>query len=228
MREQIRSQVERNLVRKGASQNSALFRELADRLAGTAEEEYDRLSASGKTDVEAYRGAMQKISDESDKAAAALKGAGGEATDKEKAESAQKEKKEDSLSPIESAAHAVLWLLTVAAYLTVSFIFGHWNMTWLLFLTAAAGSVVIDVIFDMNRGHTLAEEWDNIVGIVWLGIVFIYFLISFLTGAWAITWAIFIAGAAISVILDAVKKSIIKNAAQNDAAIDVGEENDRS
>ena len=221
MKNQIRAHIERNLKRKGASADHGEFASVLDHLTEEAEKEYDRLSASGKTDLESYRGAMEKIADESKRASVFLR----PSEDAEGGEENAGAKKEgsDTLSAIEQTAHSVLWLLTIAAYLTVSLIFGHWEVTWLMFLSAAAGSIIIDIVFNMNRGHSLLDEWDNMVGVLWIVIVAVYFLVSFFTGKWAITWLIFIGGVILSVILDTVKSTLVKAAKKEDAENGGGE-----
>lgn len=54
-------------------------------------------------------------------------------------------------SPVYKAISAALWILTVVAYLQVSFATGAWHMTWLLFLIATALDNVIKAIFDLRR-----------------------------------------------------------------------------
>ena len=227
MKDKLRDHIERNLVRRGASKDSGEFVGIVDRLTGAAEEEYDRIVASGRTDLEAYRGAVEKVMPELNRSAVLLKGAGGEtdaggSSDKKEEE---KDPEKEAVSAPESTAHAVLWLVTVAAYFAISFIFGHWNITWIMFLSAAAGSVVINMVFALNRGRTILDEWDNLNGVVWLTVIGIYFLVSFLTGKWAFTWLIFIAAIAASVILDAVKKTQVRSQG-GDSSQDGGEGSD--
>ncbi|MBQ6263722.1 MAG: hypothetical protein IJK58_09430 [Clostridia bacterium] len=213
MKDKLRDHIERNLIRRGASKDAGEFLGIVDRLTAAAEEEYDRIAASGKTDLEAYRGAVEKVMPELNRSAVFLNGTVGEAdgSASEDEKDAEKDPEKEAISALESTAHAVLWLITVAAYFAVSFIFGHWNITWLMFLSAAAGSVVINMVFALNRGRTIVDEWDNLNGIVWLVTIGIYFLVSFLTGKWAFTWLIFIAAIAASVILDAVKKTMVRS-----------------
>ncbi|MBR3639451.1 MAG: hypothetical protein IKN50_02470 [Clostridia bacterium] len=227
MKDKLRDHIERNLIRRGAPKDAGALGGIVDRLTSDAEEEYDRIVASGKTDLEAYRGAVEKVTPELNRSAAFLKGIGGE-TDgdaDEDEKGAEKDPETEAISALESTAHAVLWLITVAAYFAVSFIFGHWNITWVMFLSAAAGSVVINMVFALNKGHTIIDEWDNLNGIVWLLTIGVYFLVSFLTGKWAFTWLIFIAAIAASVILDAVKKTVVRSQG-GDSSQDGGEGSD--
>lgn len=227
MKDKLRDHIERNLVRRGASKDAGEFAGIVDRLTGEAEAEYDRIVASGRTDLEAYRGAVEKVMPELNRSVVLLKGTGG-GTDADGSSDKKEEEKDpekEAISALESTAHAVLWLVTVAAYFAISFIFGHWNITWIMFLSAAAGSVVINMVFALNRGRTIVDEWDNLNGIVWLLTIGVYFLVSFLTGKWAFTWLIFIAAIAATVILDAVKKTLVRSQG-GDSSQDGGEGSD--
>jgi hypothetical protein len=164
---------------------------------------------------------------ELNRSAVTLKGAGGSKDEGEKEDGKKEEKdpEKETISALESAAHAILWLVTVVAYFAISFIFKRWDLTWLMFLSAAAGSVVINMVFALNRGRTIVDEWDNLNGIVWLLTIGVYFLVSILTGKWAFTWLIFIAAIAASVILDAVKKTMVRSQG-GDSSQDGGEGSD--
>ena len=74
MKDKLRDHIERNLVRRGASKDSGEFVGIVDRLTGAAEEEYDRIVASGRTDLEAYRGAVEKVMPELNRSTVLLKG----------------------------------------------------------------------------------------------------------------------------------------------------------
>ena len=214
MKDKLRDHIERSLLRRGALKDAAQFGETVDRLTGAAGDEYDRIIAAGKTDLEAYRGAVEKVTPELNRSVAFLKGTengNGGADSVGAPPEKEKDPEKEAISTLESTAHAVLWLVTVIAYFAVSFIFGHWNITWIMFLSAAAGSVVIDMVFSINRGKTILHEWDNLTEIVWLLTIAVYFLVSFLTGKWAYTWLIFIAAIAATVILDAVKKTLVRS-----------------
>jgi hypothetical protein len=229
MKDKLRDHIERNLIRRGAQKSAAAFTETLDRLTEAAGEEYDRIVSAGKTDLDAYRGAVEKVAPELNRSAVLLKDAKGQSEEKASDPDKEKDRKNDpeqeTISSIESAAHAVLWLVTVAAYFTISFIFNCWNVSWIMFLSAAAGSVIIDMVFALNRGRTILDEWDNLNGVVWLTVTGIYFLVSFLTGQWAFTWLIFIAAIAASVILDTVKKTMIRSRGGNSSQ-DGGEGSD--
>ncbi len=54
-------------------------------------------------------------------------------------------------SPVYNAISGALWILTVCAYLIVSFATGHWHITWMIFLITTALDNVIKAIFDLRR-----------------------------------------------------------------------------
>ena len=54
-------------------------------------------------------------------------------------------------SPAYKVVSALLWLVTLGVYLSVSFATGAWNVTWLIFLIVAALDNVIKAIFDLRK-----------------------------------------------------------------------------
>ncbi len=54
-------------------------------------------------------------------------------------------------SPVYTAISGALWILTVCAYLIVSFATAAWYITWMMFLIAVAVDNIIKAIFDLRR-----------------------------------------------------------------------------
>lgn len=54
-------------------------------------------------------------------------------------------------SPVYGAISGALWILTVCAYLFVSFATGRWDITWMMFLITVAIDNIIKAIFDLRR-----------------------------------------------------------------------------
>ncbi len=54
-------------------------------------------------------------------------------------------------SPVYAAISGALWVLTVVAYLLVSFLTGYWHITWMIFLITVAIDNIIKAIFDLRR-----------------------------------------------------------------------------
>lgn len=44
-----------------------------------------------------------------------------------------------------------LWALTVVLYFLISFSFGHWHLTWLLFPLAGAINAILKAVFDLRK-----------------------------------------------------------------------------
>lgn len=59
-----------------------------------------------------------------------------------------KQKKDDKIKEL---IESVLWLVTVAIYLSISFAFGIWHISWIIFLIAAAVQSVIELIFKLKE-----------------------------------------------------------------------------
>jgi len=90
---------------------------------------------------------------------------------------------------LRGAISSTLWTAIVIIYLFVSFITGAWHITWMIFIIGALVQNVLRYLFDGNS----SKSYKNLVSsTIWLTTVVLYFLISFSTGAWHITWIIFI------------------------------------
>lgn len=46
---------------------------------------------------------------------------------------------------------SVLWMVTVLAYLAISFLTMRWEITWLIFLIAIAADHILEALFDLNE-----------------------------------------------------------------------------
>lgn len=92
-----------------------------------------------------------------------------------------------------------MWLLIVAVYFLISFASGAWHITWVIFLIGGALSTIISVIGAW--GGESWRKWSAFHGALWWLVVAVYFLVSFTSGAWHITWVIFLIGAALSSLL---------------------------
>lgn len=69
--------------------------------------------------------------------------------DKEKRSNTTNQQKKDD--KIKELIESVLWLVTVAIYLSISFAFGIWHISWIIFLIAAAVQSVIELIFKLKE-----------------------------------------------------------------------------
>lgn len=65
-------------------------------------------------------------------------------------------------------------------------------------------SIVDDFRIWQNKNSEQHKLYDTIHGALWMVIVVLYLAVSFLTGAWGISWLIFLIGAALDQILRAI------------------------
>lgn len=83
-------------------------------------------------------------------------------------------------------ASSTLWCFIVVFYFAVSFISStYWHITWIIFLIGAAAQSLLTA--KIKKGSAK----KSYMGIYWCVIVTIYFIISFASLQWAITWLIF-------------------------------------
>lgn len=94
---------------------------------------------------------------------------------------------------------STIWLLTSVLYILISFMTGAWYVTWVIFIAAGAVQQFADAAMHTGKKRRRATN-----GAVWEIIVALYFIVSFSTGAWFITWIIFLVGAAISNIIKVI------------------------
>ena len=124
---------------------------------------------------------------------------------------------DENVKSIKGAAVSLLWLGIVIVYFAFSFLFGGWALSWLIFVAGAAITVGISMGSKIMRlskkGDTpeirvkmLKSIRGGASAIMWLMIVIVYFIFSFISGWWSVSWLIFIVGAAAQIILDLVFK----------------------
>jgi hypothetical protein len=90
-----------------------------------------------------------------------------------------------------SLASSTMWTFVVIIYLALSFITFRWDITWIIFLIAA-----VLQNFIMARFKRVGRN-KYLTGAFWSLAVTLYFIISFWTFAWHITWIIFPLAAAV-------------------------------
>lgn len=186
MREQLRKEIVRRTgeyVQSAAA--AAAYEEESAKIAA----EYDRLVAEGKSELEAYRAMLDDIE------AMKLILAAIPPSEETRAAQAKKEKRLNrKLRKLVGGMQGVLWIMTPIWYLLSSFATEAWHLTWLTFLGSAAGSVLLDILVKYNEGTPLRKcgGWH---GIFWICLVMFYFLFSFATGLWAVSWMLFPVGA---------------------------------
>ena len=175
---------------------TAAAAETINEMVGQISSEFDRRVAEGQSELDAYRELLSDV-EKIKEMLRSLPETEEDTSEKERKRNAKK------MNALFDTIEACMWLLTVVAYFAISFLFGHWHLTWLIFLSSSIGSVLFDMLRKYNRGipfdKVMHQEFS---GVLWLGIVIVYFLYSFTFSGWtwAYSWLIFLIGAVIEVI----------------------------
>ena len=199
----LKNQLKKKVQTMCDDMGTAAAAEKAAELAEEMSEEYDKKVASGMTELDAYKELLRDM-DKIEEMLRALPETDEEADTKEEIKSRSDWNKK--LSAIQDKVNGLWWLLTVIFYFWFSFTFGKWHLTWLIFLSSAIGSIVIDMLFSYNKGVPKKKVFGKLHGILWLAIIIAYFLISLTVGKWHLTWIIFVMGAVIESITGLVEK----------------------
>jgi len=191
MKNELRKTIRRLCDEVGTDGAAAQAEPLTDDLM----REYDKRVNAGMAELDAYRDVLKNI----DRIREMLESL--PETD-EKISRAEREIGRKNLERILGKISSCMWLCTVIAYVLGSFIFGGWSYSWLIFLWSSIGQIILGMIKKVNRGKPFKKVFKSgFTGIFWLAIVIIYFLLSFKTGAWHLTWLIYLGGAAIQTFL---------------------------
>lgn len=170
---------------------TAAAAEKLDDLTQDLTEEYDKRVKAGMAELDAYRDVLKNINTIREMLEALPK------TDEE-LERKDREKGRKNLERILEKISTCMWLCTVIVYFIFSFTYGGWHLSWLIFLWSSIGQVILDMIKKYNRGKPLKKVMKSgISDVFWIVITIIYIIISFTSGAWHLTWLIFLFGALI-------------------------------
>lgn len=106
-------------------------------------------------------------------------------------------------SELSKSISSLLWAVGIALYFIISFTTNAWHITWVIFLIIPAVQNFLKLLLDLrgtdgvpysSRGRQLKKSID---GIIWALGLALYFIVSFATGAWYITWVLFLVTAAV-------------------------------
>ena len=108
------------------------------------------------------------------------------------------EKEEISESELSKSITGLLWALGLGLYFFLSFTTSDWHITWVIFpILGALDSLVSAIVRNQDALHSdmifprKQRVRKSIKRLIWAIGLAIYFLFSFATGAWYITWVIF-------------------------------------
>lgn len=214
MEEKLRQYVE-NLFAKAPKTQKML--ELREEIFLNLKEKYNDLRAAGASEEEAYEIVKNGVGDVEELIYSALDNGGRKPTEQERKRGAGL-----------TAAAIMLYILSPLFII----VFGSMNnpivgLAFMFILIAVATGLLV-YRSSMRAGYNAYEKMDDsmveefrqwqvenkqknekknaYLGAVWPIVTAVYFIISFTTGAWPITWIIFLIGAAVHQIVKAALK----------------------
>ena len=184
----MKKEIEKRVAALCEETGTKAAEEARDGIVRRLNNEYDELVAEGTDEITAYREILtklDKVREELDRLPRT----------EEETESEGKRRKFRSLGTVLNEISFIMWALALTTYFYVSFRFGYWHITWLMFLWALCGQTILEMISKYNKGKPIPQVLRiGLTVILWLMVVITYFLVSFFTGAWHLTWIIFIVG----------------------------------
>lgn len=132
------------------------------------------------------------------------------------------EKEEISESELSKSITGLLWALGLGLYFFLSFTTSDWHITWVIFPVLVALDSLSEAILRSRKqaGSLETIEYNltirkNIEKTIWAVGTVIYFIFSFATGAWYISWLIFLITGAVQGLTLAIMD--LKEAMKNEA-----------
>lgn len=124
----------------------------------------------------------------------------------------QKEKENDTRTPLQKGISALIWALGLAVYILWSFTSGAWYATWVIFPILAALDSLLTVLvkqkeqqgsirFSFGADKPLRKRIQNWI---WIVGIFLFIIVSLRTLAWGATWLILPATAAAAQLAKAI------------------------
>ena len=111
-----------------------------------------------------------------------------------KQDSPEKEDADEPKSEMGKSVSSLIWAIGLAVYLILSFLTGAWHITWVIFPILGAVNALVCALIPAENPTALRRNSSLKKGInsmIWAIGLALYFIISFATMAWYITWLIF-------------------------------------
>ena len=111
-----------------------------------------------------------------------------------KQDSPEKEDSDEPKSEMGKSVSSLIWAIGLAVYLILSFLTGAWHITWVIFPILGAVNALVCAMIPAENPTALRRNSSLKKGInsmIWAFGLALYFIISFATMAWYITWLIF-------------------------------------
>lgn len=224
MKDELNKKI-RELCEEAGSASAAA---MAPRLISDLDVEYDKRVRAGMNELDAYRDVLRSV----DRIRAMLNAlpkdppqdpgtrTAGSSAAGEAARIFGEDDEEDGWNPVEDfnermagrktlsfyldKASALLWVGTSLVYFLWSLTFGGWHYTWLIFLWATLGQIILSGAEDYNKNLNIRKTMhDTVSGCLWVGAVILFFLAGFGLGLWRFSWLVFLAATAVQILLGA-------------------------
>lgn len=116
---------------------------------------------------------------------------------------------ENQKNSIKGTVQSIFWTLVTVAYFLVSFHYGNWHVSWVIFLIGAAGSQIINVLMNLRTPAIdtvpLTQERKRlegaINGLLWVLAAVLYVCAGLFFQLWATFWVIFLIAGAVSLVV---------------------------
>ena len=135
-----------------------------------------------------------------------------------KSGSREKEDDDEPKSELGKSVSSLIWAIGLAVYLILSFLTGAWHITWVIFPILGAVNALVCALIPAENPTALRRNSSLKKGInsmIWAIGLALYFIISFATMAWYITWLIFPITGAVQGLVRAILD--LKEAVNNEA-----------
>lgn len=135
-----------------------------------------------------------------------------------KQDSPEKEDSDEPKSEMGKSVSSLIWAIGLAVYLVLSFLTGAWHITWVIFPILGAVNALVCAMIPAENPTALRRNSSLKKGInsmIWAIGLALYFIISFATMAWYITWLIFPITGAVQGLVRAILD--LKEAVDNEA-----------
>lgn len=193
----MKRELERKIKSMCDSIGTAAAAEKCTELTEKLGDDFDERIKAGMSELDAYRDVLKNI-DEIQEILDSLP------VTEEENNARKRKKSSKNLNKLLSKISSSCWLLVVLVYLLFSMTFGGWKFTWLIFLWGAIGQTILNMVKSYNNGKPLKKVLKGGMSeILWLATTILYFIFSFATGLWHISWMIYIVAAIVQIIMSA-------------------------
>lgn len=115
-------------------------------------------------------------------------------------------------SELSKGVSGLVWAIGLALYFIISFATMAWHVTWVIFLILPAVQGLIRLLLgDDSR----KQRSKTLGGVIWTLGVALYFIVSFATNAWYVTWVIFLITGAVQGLVNAIFDLMEANTYEN-------------